>query len=105
MKSIHRIGLTIASLVAVVTVAGAFVVQGYVEAKQAAAQTAATQPAVQVSPAPTAGQTPEIVYISPPTPATPAPDVAAVQPPAVQPAPVIHVIVPSSGGDDEGSDD
>ncbi len=103
MKSIHRIGLTIASLVAVVTVAGAFVVQGYVAAKQAAAQTTATQPAVQASPA--AAQSPEIVYISPPTPATPAPAVAAVQPPAVQPAPVIHVIVPSRGGDDGGLDD
>jgi cytoskeletal protein RodZ len=105
MKSIHRIGLTIASLVAVVTVAGAFVVQGYVAAQQAAAQATTVNPAVQAAPAPTATQVPEIVYISPPTPATPAPAVAAVQPPAVQPAPVIHVIVPSSGGDDGGSDD
>ncbi|MGZ6265662.1 MAG: hypothetical protein ACXWN4_01990 [Candidatus Limnocylindrales bacterium] len=103
MKSIHRIGLTIASLAAVLTVACAFVVQGYVAAKQAAAQTAATEAAVQVSPV--AGQSPEIVYISPPTPVTPAPAVAAVPPPAVQPAPVIHVIVPSRGGDDGGSDD
>jgi hypothetical protein len=104
MKSIHRIGLTIASLVAVVTIAGAFVVQGYVAAKQAAAQAAFVQPTVQASPAPAAAQVPEIVYISPPTPATPAPTVAPVQPLPVQPAPVIHVIVPSSGGDDGGSD-
>ncbi len=40
MNSIHRVGLTVATLATVVTLAGALVVQGYVAAEQAAAQAA-----------------------------------------------------------------
>lgn len=95
MSSIHRIGLTIASVAAVVTIAGAFVVQGFVAAEQAAKQ-AAPQATVQATAQPTATQAPEIVYISP---AAPTPTLAPVEPP-----PVIHVVVPGPRGDDEGSD-
>ena len=40
MNSIHRVGLTVATLATVVTLAGTLVVQGYVAAEQAAAQAA-----------------------------------------------------------------
>lgn len=98
MSAIHRLGLTIASVAAVITVAGAFVVQGYVSAQQAAKQ-AAPQAAIQSTAPPTAAQSPEIVYVTPPVPAAPAPTLAPVQPP-----PVIHVVVPGPHGDDEGPD-
>ena len=89
MNSIHRLGLTIASVATVATVAGAFVVQGYVSAEQAAAQANA-----QVADQAAAALTPQIVYISPVA-------LAATAPSAGSP-PVIHVIVPG-GGDDGGS--
>ena len=41
MNSIHRLGVTIAGLATVLTVAGAFVAQGYVAAQQASAQATA----------------------------------------------------------------
>ena len=98
MSSIHRIGLTIASVAAVVSVAGAFVVQGYVSAEQAAKQTA-PQPTIQMPASPTAAPSPEIVYVSPPVPEAPAATRAPAQPP-----PVIHVVAPGPHGDDEASD-
>jgi hypothetical protein len=94
VNTIHRAGLTIAGLATAVLVAGAFVAQGYVAAKQA----------IPTAPAVTAAATlaPEIVYVNPaPTPAVI--QVTQAGPPASQP-PVIHVIVPSTGGDDGGSD-
>jgi uncharacterized protein (UPF0333 family) len=82
MNSIHRVGVMVASMVTVATIAGAFVVQGYVTAEQAAA--AAT----------TASRGPQIIYVAAlPSAATAAP---------VQPQ-VIHVVVPGNG-DDGGSD-
>jgi hypothetical protein len=95
--SIHRIGVTVASIVTVAAIGGAFVVQGYVAAEQAAAQAAATSQAVAQA---TANASPEIVYISPPLP-TP----AATPTPTLPPAPIIHIIVPGPGGDDGGHDD
>jgi hypothetical protein len=108
MNSIHRVGLTIATLATVATVAGSLVVQGYVSAEQAAAQAAAAPATVAAA---TDSQAPLIVYVNP-MPTTPAvvpavPAVPAVDAlpaiPAQQPR-VIHVIVPSTGGDDDGSD-
>lgn len=91
MNSIHRIGVTIAGLATVATLAGAFVVQGYVAAQQAEAQ-ATAQATVQA----TASPAPQVIYVNPvPTPQTPAP---------VQQPPVIHVVVPGFGDDGGGSD-
>jgi hypothetical protein len=101
MNSIHRVGLTVASLVTVVTVAGALVVQGYVAAEQAAAQGAV--PAARDATA-TASLAPLIVYVNPAPIALPALPVPVALPalpaPPAQQAQVIHVIVPGSG--DEG---
>jgi hypothetical protein len=107
MNSIHRVGLTIATLATVATVAGSLVVQGYVSAEQAAAQAAAPPATVATA---TDSQAPVIVYVNPmPTPPA-APALQAVPPVAALPADpaqqpqVIHVIVPSTGGGDDGSD-
>jgi hypothetical protein len=89
MNSIHRVGLTVASLVAVVTLAGALFVQGYVAAEQAAAQGAV--PAARDAMA-TASLAPLIVYVNSAPIALPAL-------PAQQ-AQVTQVIVPGNG--DEG---
>ncbi len=90
MKSIHRVGVTIAGLATAATVAGAFVLQGYSSA-QAAAQQANAQAAQATS-----SLAPEIVYVRPvPTPQT------QTQPP-VEPPPIIQ-IVPGTG-DDDGND-
>lgn len=103
MNSIHRFGLAVAGVATVVTVAGAFVIQGYTAAEQAAAQAAAQTPVPAIAAAvATPTQAPEIVYIAPPTPApTAAPTAVPAQP---QPA-VIHVIVPAPGGGDDGGSD
>jgi hypothetical protein len=97
VNKIHRAGLTIAGLSTAVLVAGAFVAQGYVAAMQS------VPTAVTATATPTLG--PEIVYVNPaPTPAVIA--VTQTAPPAGAP-PVIHVIVPSTGGEveNEGSGD
>jgi hypothetical protein len=101
MNSIHRIGVTIAGLATVVTVAGAFVAQGYVAAQQAAAEATAQATAANPTANPTMDLAPQTIYINPlPTP----PVVTVTAPPANKP-PVIHVVVPApAGGDDEGSD-
>ena len=89
MNSIHRLGVTIAGLATVLTVAGAFVAQGYVAAQQASAQATAQA----------AASAPQIVYINPVPTAPPAPPT-----PTPQPQQVIHVIV-GGGGDDGGGND
>ena len=86
MNSIHRIGVMVASVATVATIAGALVVQGYVTAEQAASQAAAA--------ATTASHAPQIIYVAALRPAATA---APVQPP------VIRVVVPGNG-DDRGSD-
>jgi hypothetical protein len=94
VNTIHRAGLAIAGLATALLVAGAFVAQGYVAAEQA------IPTAASITAAPTLA--PEIVYVNPaPTPAVI--QVTQAAPPATQP-PVIHVIVPSTGGEVEGSD-
>jgi hypothetical protein len=121
MNAIHRVGLTIAAVVALLVMAGAFVVQGYTNAQREAAQASAAQPTDTA--APTATATPELslepqtVYVAPvptpaiihvvkPAPAVVAPKPAHVQPPAPQPTPpVIHVVVPGPSGGDDGPGD
>jgi hypothetical protein len=116
MNSIHRFGLFIAGLATAVAVGGAFVVQGYVAAQQAVASAAPPAAAANVvatpDPAASPSLDPQIVYVAPvPSPRTitvPAP----VKPgtntsgntsggPAATP-PVIHVIVPTPVGEDDG---
>ena len=119
MNSIHKAGVAIAALVTVVAIAGAFVVQGYVAARQA--QEAAAAPGIAdaavatVAPTlePTATPTlpPQVVYIAPiPTPAvitvTPPPGPArkassTPTPTAQATPPVIHITVTSPPGEHE----
>lgn len=99
MNSIHRLGVGIATLAILATVAGAFVVQGYTTAQQASAQTATAT--ATMGPSATLG--PEIVYVNP-VPSPQVVNVTQTQPPAPQP-PVVHVIVPTVGGDDGGGSD
>ncbi|MGZ6265509.1 MAG: hypothetical protein ACXWN4_01195 [Candidatus Limnocylindrales bacterium] len=131
MSMIHRMGLTISVVVALLVMVGVFVVQGYMgaqaDAAQAAAQTAAEQTAAEATPSPTATVEPLTIYIEPaPTPppakkayvappvVVPKPQPAQVQPPPVpeppQPPqttkpkatpPVIHIIVTPSPGHGE----
>jgi hypothetical protein len=119
MNQIHRIGLGVAGVAAVITVAGALVVDGYVTANQNLARAAASQqdPSAITTVEPTASQTlsgdPITIYVRPaPIPpvtnvTTPAPVVTSrpVAPaPAVTP-PVIHVVVPTPRGEGGGTDD
>ena len=115
MNSIHRVGATIAGAVAILTVAGALLVEGYVSTRTAAAQATASQVAATDAPtdaaAPTPTLDPQIIYIQPvPTPAVvtitqAAPPVVVSKPKA--PPPVIHVVVTAPPGtdDDGGSGD
>jgi hypothetical protein len=119
MNQIHRIGLGVAGVAAVITVAGALVVDGYVTANQDLARVTASQqdPTAAATVEPTASPTPSIdpltIYVRPaPIPpvtnvTTPAPVVA---PPPVAPAPavtppVIQVVVPTPRGEGGGTDD
>jgi hypothetical protein len=126
MNTIHRVGLTIAGVVALLVVGGAFVVQGYTSAQADAAQAAAAQQTPWPTSTTDASLDPVTVYIEPaptqpPVVVTkPAPPVAVSRPdptpapptpaPPTQPdptPPVIHIIVPSPSGhgDDGGGDD
>jgi hypothetical protein len=100
MNSIHRLGVGIAALVTVATVAGALFIQGYSTAQQAAVQASSQSAGVSAPPSATLG--PEIVYVNP-VPSPQVVNVTQTQPPA-GPPPVIHVVVPSVGGDDGGAD-
>ena len=113
MNSIHRVGLTIAGVVAILTVAGALLVEGYMSTRTAAAGPTASPVVATDSPTdqatPSASLEPETVYIQPvPTPAiititkTAAPVVSKPK----APPPVIHVVVtaPPGSGDDGSGD-
>jgi hypothetical protein len=113
MNSIHRVGLVVAALVAILTIAGALIVQGYTSA-QDAARASSTQAATQSSgqsATSTASLDPEIIYVAPaPTPAVitvthTAPPAGNVPPPvnAAATPPVIHVVVTAPPGTDDGS--
>ena len=116
MNSIHRVGATIAGAVAILTVAGALLVEGYVSTRTAAAAPTASQVVATVSPTDAVSATPSLepqtIYVQPvPTPAIvtithTAPPVVVSKPKA--PPPVIHVVVtapPGNGDDDGGSGD
>ena len=96
-----RLGAGLAGLATVATVAGALFIQGYTTAQQAAR---ATSQGATVNSAPNAASSlgPEIVYVNP-VPSPQVVNVTQTQPPAAPP-PVIHVVVPSVGGDDGGTD-
>jgi hypothetical protein len=125
MNTIHRVGLTIAGVVALLVVGGAFVVQGYTSAQADAARAATSQQTASSTSTTDASLDPVTVYIEP-TPTQPpvvvtkpAPAVAVSRPDPTQPPtpapptqpdptpPVIHIIVPSPSGhgDDGGGDD
>lgn len=99
MDSIYRIGVAIASLATVVVVAGAFVAQGYAAGQQAAAQAKAQSGLIAGG---ASNLAPLTIYVSPAA-TPPTIQVAQTSPPAQGPQ-VIHVIVPSAGGDDGGTD-
>jgi hypothetical protein len=106
MSSVHRVGLTIAGLATTVLVAGVFVIQGYVSAQQAAATASANTATPTAAPTATPTVEPKTIYIDP----VPTPSVISITqtaPPAAnQKPPVVHVVVPATGGDDaEGHDD
>ena len=98
MNSIHRIGVGIATAATVLTVAGAFVAQGYVAALQASIPTATTG----ATAGPTATLAPEIVYVNP-APSPQVINVTQTQSPTQTP-PVVHVVVAGPVGDDGGRD-
>jgi hypothetical protein len=115
MSSIHRVGATVAGMVTVVAVGGAFVAQGYLSAQPRTASTATTAPTEQITlTPPTADPTlaPQTIYVMP-VPTAPiihiVKKVPAAKVPTAKPLPnptPIHIIVtPSPGGDDGGGDD
>jgi len=132
MSTIHRVGLTIAGVVALLVVGGAFVVQGYTGAQADAARAAAGQAtAAQQTASPTsttdASLDPVTVYVEPmptqpavgianpapavvvPGPGPAQPQTTPAQPTPAQPTdpqptpPVIHIIVPSPSGHEDGN--
>jgi hypothetical protein len=118
MNSIHRVGVTIAGLVTLAVVGGAFVVQGYFAAQTAAAQattlavqaTATDQPTRSATATPTLP--PAVVYVMPKATAPVIHIIRRAKPaPTAKPGPtatppIIHIIVPGpTGGDDGGSGD
>ena len=107
MNSIHRIGMAIAGMATVATVAGAFIIEGYTSAQHTAAQATAQASATATAdptPDPTVSLEPQTIYINPmPTPAI----IRVVKPaPKVRKPPVVHIVVtaPPGGGDDGGND-
>ena len=103
--SINRVGLVVATLAAILTVGGAFVLDGYLSA-QGAAVAALTTPADDNSQFPSATGTlpPELVYVRP----APSPKVIHVTQTKPSAAPrVLHLTVPATrieGGDHEEAD-
>ena len=106
MTPIQRLGLTVATGVAALAVASAFVVDGYFNAQQLATQPAsAPQAETQTAPAPTDTLGPQTIYVKP-VPSAPQAQVVQTAPPAPDPtAPVIHIVVPGGGESDEGQGD
>jgi hypothetical protein len=112
MNSIHRVGVTVAGLATMATMAGAFIVQGYMAAQQAGAQataqaSAAADQTTDPTTDPTESLAPQTIYVNPvPTPQVIKATAQPVPAPAQKP-PVIHVVVPAPGGgdDDGGSGD
>jgi hypothetical protein len=116
MSQIHRIGLGVAGVAAVITVAGALVVDGYVTAGKDVARATATQqfptPTPTIEPTPSLepltvyvkpAPLPPVTHVTKPGPVVtprPVPPVTAPPAPDVTP-PVIHVIVPTPSAEVE----
>ncbi len=97
--SIHRVGLAVAALAVVVTLAGFFAVDGYLSARGSVSQQVSPAVAMTAPPSSSASLPPEVVYVRP----APSPRVIHITqtaPPA--PPKVVHVTVPTAGG--EGTD-
>jgi hypothetical protein len=93
LSTIHKAGVTIAGLAATLTIAGAFVAQGYVAARQNAPRSTAT---VQTTAAPTdPAQQTETIYVNP-VPSASVVHVVQTAPPLANP-PVIHQVVAGGG--------
>jgi hypothetical protein len=100
---VHRLGLAVAAIAAVLTIGGFFVADGYLSAQQTASTpTAATTTTATTAPdIAVASPAPQVVYVRP----APSPRVIHVtrtSAPAPAPRQVIHVTVPSAGGDGGG---
>jgi hypothetical protein len=95
--SIHRVGLALAAIAALVTVGGAYIADGYFSA-QGPASVPVTTRADDTSgtPSPTATLPPDVVYVRP----APSPKVIHVRKVAPPVAPkVVHVTVPTKEGE------
>ena len=95
--SIHRVGLALAAIAALVTVGGAYIADGYLSVHDVASARVAT-PAADPSAPPSATATlpPDVVYVRP----APSPKVIHVRKTAPPVAPkVVHVTVPTRGGE------
>jgi cytoskeletal protein RodZ len=106
MNSIHRVGLGIAGLVAVLVMAVAVFVQGSIGGSTAQAQAPDQNSSDSAAATDATALDPETIYINP-VPTAPVITVIHTPRPARRKAaaPVIHVIVPSQTSDDGGSDD
>lgn len=107
--SIHRTGLGIAALAVVVVIGGALIADGYLGARSQAAAgpaSATVQEPLPAPPAAAASAPPAVVYVRPAPPAAVI-HVTQTAPPARQR--IVHVTVPSTGGENEagseGGDD
>jgi hypothetical protein len=94
--SVHRVGLVVAVLAAVVTIGGYFAVDGYLNAHAPSAVTLSADVAGWPATAPGGALAPEVVYVRP----APSPQVIHVTQTAT-PAPrqVVRVVVPNAGGE------
>ena len=87
MNQVHRLGLGIAGIAAVITVAGALVVDGYVTASKDVAQATVTQqdpataPAIDATDSATPNLDPLTIYVKPAL-VTPVPAITRVTKPA-----------------------
>jgi hypothetical protein len=103
--SIHRVGLTVATLALIVTVGGYFIADGFLSARHtASAGPAAAVTRVPPSPTATAAGTapPEVVYVRP-APSPKLIHVTQTAPPA--PPHVVHITVAGTGGENNGGGD
>jgi hypothetical protein len=103
MNSIHRLGITIAGMVALLTIAGAVIIQGLTTGAVAQAN-APEQPPSDPTAADTASIAPVTVYINPvPTPAV-ITVIHTPKPTRRTPRATPKIVVVPGGGDGEGGD-
>jgi hypothetical protein len=107
MNSIHRTGLAIAGVVALLVLASAVLIQSYVAGGSAQAAASPSPEATDTATATDAtALDPETVYINPVPTAAIITVVHTPKPTHRRPAaPPIHIVVPGPTGDDGGGDD